>query len=174
MKEMLNAKEVAEYLDIHEKQLYRLVKERKIPATRLTGKWLFPKALIDECIMKSARERVGIPLNDSISENQVVIAGTNDPALELLIKNANLQNPRYPVLLISNLGGVAGLSALQRRICHVAACNLLDLETGKYNSTFIKRTFPELDVVILNLAYREQGLLLKRGNPLGIKTLRCR
>ena len=120
MREMLNAKEVAEYLDIHEKQLYRLVKERKIPATKITGKWLFPKALIDECIMKSARERVVIPFNESISENQVVIAGTNDPALELLIKNTNLQNPRYSVLLISALGSVAGLSALQKRNCHVA------------------------------------------------------
>ncbi len=171
MKEMLNAKEAAEYLDIHEKQLYRLTKDRKIPATKLTGKWLFPKALIDECIMKSAKERVGIPFNEGVSENQVVIAGTNDPALELLIRNTNLQNPRYSVLLISNMGSVAGLSALQRRNCHAAACNLLDLETGKYNSTFIKMTFPELNVVILNLAYREQGLLLKTGNPLGIKTL---
>ena len=50
MKEMFNAKEVAEYFDIHEKQLYRRVKERKIPATKITGKWLFPKASIDEFI----------------------------------------------------------------------------------------------------------------------------
>ena len=83
MKEMLNAKDVGEYLDINERQVYRLVKERILPARKLTGKWLFPKALIDECIMKSARERIGAPFIESMSENQVVVAGADDPALEL-------------------------------------------------------------------------------------------
>ena len=60
-KEMLTTKEVAEYLSVNEKQVYRLIKEKKIPATRITGKWLFPKNLIDEWIMTSARESVSAP-----------------------------------------------------------------------------------------------------------------
>ncbi len=60
MKEMLTTKEVAEYLSINEKQVYRLIKEKKIPATRITGKWLFPKNVIDEWVMASARESVNI------------------------------------------------------------------------------------------------------------------
>ena len=60
MKEMLTTKEVAEYLSINEKQVYRLIKEKKIPATRITGKWLFPKNLIDEWVMASARESVSL------------------------------------------------------------------------------------------------------------------
>src|SRR5512136_2152165 len=106
-KEMLSTKEVAEYLSINEKQVYRLIKEKRIPATRITGKWLFPKGLIDEWVMTSARESVSLPTRKSFSESQVVIAGSNDLALELLVKNANLLHPEY-TYSISSLGSLAG------------------------------------------------------------------
>jgi excisionase family DNA binding protein len=170
-KEMLTTKEVAEYLSINEKQVYRLIKEKKIPATRITGKWLFPKGLIDEWIMKSARESVQIPDKQSAQENQVVIAGSNDLALELLAKNATIQHPRF-TYSISNVGSLAGLIALQNGNCHIAASHLLDQETGEYNSSFIKKHFPEMKIVALNLAHREQGLIVRKGNPLGIKSLK--
>jgi excisionase family DNA binding protein len=168
-KEMLSTKEVADYLSINEKQVYRLIKEKRIPATRITGKWLFPKGLIDEWVVNSARESVSIP-KKTASERQVVIAGSNDIALELLVKNTNLLHPEYTVS-ISNVGSLAGLIALKNGNCHIAASHLLDLDTGEYNTTFIKKHFPELKVVILNLAHREQGLIVKKGNSLQIKTL---
>ena len=170
MKEMLTTKEVAEYLSINEKQVYRLIKEKKIPATRITGKWLFPKNVIDEWVMASARESVNISTQRSAPESQVVIAGSNDLALELLAKNTAVQHPRYTIS-ISNVGSLAGLIALQKGNCHIAASHLLDLETGEYNSSFIKKHFSNLKIVLLNLAHREQGLIVKKGNPLGIKTL---
>jgi len=169
-KEMLSTKEVAEYLSINEKQVYRLIKEKKIPATRITGKWLFPKGLIDEWVVNSARESVSGTARKDTSENQVVIAGSNDIALELLVKNTNLLHPDYTIS-ISNVGSLAGLIALKNGNCHIAASHLLDLETGEYNNSFIKKHFPELKVVILNLAHREQGLIVKRGNPFAIKNL---
>src|SRR5512136_2251764 len=169
-KEMLSTKEVAEYLSINEKQVYRLIKEKRIPATRITGKWLFPKGLIDEWVVNSARESVSPPAQKNISENQIVIAGSNDIALELLVKNTNLLHSQYTIS-ISNVGSLAGLIALKNGNCHIAASHLLDLETGEYNNSFIKKHFPELKVVILNLAHREQGLIVKKGNPLGIKSL---
>jgi putative molybdopterin biosynthesis protein len=170
MKEMLTTKEVAEYLSINEKQVYRLIKEKKIPATRITGKWLFPKNVIDEWVMASARESVNISTQRSAPENQVVIAGSNDLALELLAKNTAVQHPRYTIS-ISNVGSLAGLIALQKGNCHIAASHLLDLETGEYNSSFIKKHFSNLKIVLVNLAHREQGLIVKKGNPLGIKTI---
>ena len=48
--DMMNTKEVARYLGIHEKQVYALIREGRIPATRVTGKWVFPRKLIDEWI----------------------------------------------------------------------------------------------------------------------------
>ena len=46
-KEIMNTKEVAPYLEIHEKQVYALIKEGKIPCTKATGKWIFPRHIID-------------------------------------------------------------------------------------------------------------------------------
>lgn len=171
MKEMLTTKEVAEYLSINEKQVYRLIKEKKIPATRITGKWLFPKNLIDEWVMASARESVNLSSPRSSPENQVVIAGSNDLALELLAKNTTVRYPRYTIS-ISNVGSLAGLIALQKGNCHVAASHLLDLETGEYNSPFIKKHFSNLKIVLMNLAHREQGLIVRKGNPLDIRTIK--
>jgi putative molybdopterin biosynthesis protein len=169
-KEMFTTQEVAEYLSINEKQVYRLIKEKKIPATRVTGKWLFPKCLVDEWVIASARENIGAP-KPRPPQNQVVIAGSNDIALELLTKTVNLRHPSYTVS-VSNVGSLAGLIALQNGSCHVAASHLLDLETGEYNSSFIRKHFPELKVTVLNLSYREQGLIVKRENPLGIASLK--
>jgi putative molybdopterin biosynthesis protein len=119
--------------------------------------------------MISARESISTPQN--ALENQMVIAGSNDIALELLIKNTTLQNPRYTIS-VSNVGSLPGLIALKHGNCHIAASHLLDLETGEYNSMFIKKHFPEMKIVLLNVAHREQGLIVKKGNPLGIKTLK--
>jgi len=169
-KEMLTTKEVAEYLSINEKQVYRLIKERKIPATRITGKWLFPRQLVDEWVMNSARENVGSRLQKKPLDNQVVIAGSNDLALELLAKSVHLQSSEYTIS-ISNIGSLGGLVALQHGSCHIAASHLLDEQTGEYNIPAIKRHFPDLDVKVLNLCYREQGLIVKRNNPMEIQSL---
>jgi putative molybdopterin biosynthesis protein len=168
---MFTTKEVAEYLSINEKQVYRLIKDKRIPATRITGKWLFPKNLIDEWVITSARESITIPNKRGAPDNQLVIAGSNDLALELLTKTVSLQHPRYTIS-ISNVGSLAGLIALQNGNCHIAASHLLDLETGEYNSSFIRKHFPNLKIVLLNLAYREQGLIVRKGNPQGITTLK--
>ena len=55
--EMMNTKDVAAYLGINEKQVYALIKAGRIPGTRVTGKWVFPKKLIDEWIETERPER---------------------------------------------------------------------------------------------------------------------
>ncbi len=169
--EMLTTKEVAEYLSINEKQVYRLIKEKRIPATRITGKWLFPKKLIDDWLIKSAQENLEIPRRSISSGHEVVIAGSNDLALELLAKNVNNLSPAL-LVSISNVGSLGGLIALQNGNCHIAAAHLLDTETGEYNSSFIRKHFPELKVTVQTLAHREQGLIVRKGNPLRIKGLK--
>ncbi len=170
-KELLTTKELAEYLRVNEHQIYRLIKENRLPATRITGKWLFPRELIDEWISTDARKSLK-DVNTQVSlDRQVVIAGSNDLALELLAKETYLQHQNFTVSL-SSVGSLAGLVALRNGACHIAASHLLDTETGEYNSPYIKKLFPDLKVTALNLAHREQGLVLKRGNPLGIKSLK--
>ena len=168
--EMLTTEDLAEYLRINKNQIYRLIKRKKLPATRVTGKWLFPKELIDEWIIDSAKERVVGKQAPISLDRQIVVAGSNDLALEFLVKNANIRNPGVTVSL-SNIGSLAGLVALRNGTCHIAATHLLDAETGEYNKPYIKNNFSDFKVTILNLVHREQGIIVKRGNPLGVKTL---
>jgi len=100
-------------------------------------------------------------------ENTIVCIGSHDNALDLL---ANVLRKRYPGLSLSSahVGSMGGLMALKRGESHVAGTHLLDEETGEYNVAFIKKVLPGRKIILMNLVYREQGLLVLRGNPKGI------
>lgn len=81
-KEMLTTDDISEYLHIGKRQIYRLIKE-KIPATRITGKWLFPKQLIDEWIIASAKEMIRGKQKQISSETQAVNAERRSCAVKV-------------------------------------------------------------------------------------------
>jgi putative molybdopterin biosynthesis protein len=103
-------------------------------------------------------------------ENAIVIIGSHDLALDVL---ANRLHQMYPerTLSSSNVGSLGGLVALSRGEAHLAGSHLLDEETGEYNISYVKRILAGKEVVILHLVYREQGLMVAKGNPKGLKNL---
>ena len=54
--DMMTIKEGASCLKMTEKTIYRLAKERKIPAFKIGGNWRFKKQAIDEWIEKNMYE----------------------------------------------------------------------------------------------------------------------
>lgn len=98
------------------------------------------------------------------------IAGSHDLALDLLIGQLRRSAPELSVTS-SNVGSLAGLMALERGEAHLAGCHLIDEETGEYNLPFVRRILPGDEVVLVNLVYRQQGLMVARGNPMGIQGL---
>lgn len=169
-KEMLNTKEVASYLKINEKQVYRLIKEKRIPATRITGKWIFPKRLIDEWIIESASQNIGKRVERELGDH-IVVMGSNDFTIELLSHELSRRFPEFS-LSLSNVGSIGGLIALSRGNSHVASCHLLDPDTGEYNLPYLPRYLPEVETTVVNLIYRDLGLILRPGNPLGISGIK--
>jgi putative molybdopterin biosynthesis protein len=93
-----------------------------------------------------------------------VITGSHDIALDVL---ANHLRKKYPNATLSSahVGSLGGLSALKRGEAHCAGTHLLDEETGDYNVSYIKRLLAGRPVVLVNLVYREQGLIVAPGNP---------
>lgn len=168
---MMNTKEVAEYLNINEKLVYKLIKEKRIPGTRVTGKWTFPKRLIEEWIIESAKENIGITNKVKELKDHIVIMGSNDFGIELLSHELTKRFPEY-TLSFSNVGSLEGLIALGRGSCHLAGCHLFDPETGQYNVPYVTRYLPKMKTTVINLVYRDMGLIVKPDNPLkffGIK-----
>ena len=103
-------------------------------------------------------------------ENAIVVIGSHDLALDVL---ANRLHQQYPerTLSSSNVGSLGGLVALSRGEAHLAGSHLLDEETGEYNISYVKRVLAGKEVVLLHLVYREQGLMVAKGNPKGLRGL---
>ena len=117
-------------------------------------------------------QRIHVELLNSLEqiENAIVVVGSHDLALDVL---ANRLHRQYPdrSLSSSNVGSLGGLVAISRGEAHLAGSHLLDEETGEYNVPYVKRLLAGKEVVILHLVYREQGLMVAKGNPKGLKGL---
>jgi putative molybdopterin biosynthesis protein len=169
MKMLLSTKEVAELLDVNEKMIYNLIAEKKLPATKITGKWLFPRHLVEQWIENSTVNRPVAPGSLPAYHGLLIIAGSNDILLERTI---SLFNRRYPehVAVQGNLGSLGGLRALAKSLCHMAASHLLQEADEEYNFKFAREELGELPAVV-NFCLREQCLLLQKGNPKQIKSV---
>jgi len=74
-------------------------------------------------------------------------------------------------LTSANVGSQGGLIALRRGEAHLAGSHLLNTESGEYNVSYIRQYMPDIPIRLVALVRREQGLLIKRRNPKGIKGL---
>ncbi len=93
---------------------------------------------------------------------EVRFAGSHDLSVELLRSRLGARRP--PVrLAITFSGSLEGLVALARGEADVAGCHLLDEDTGDYNAPFVRRLLPGRPVVLVTLASRQQGFMLRPG-----------
>jgi putative molybdopterin biosynthesis protein len=103
-------------------------------------------------------------------DHTILCTGSHDLAIGILEDQLKLRYPKVKIAA-ANVGSLGGLLALQRGETHIAGSHLLDPETGTYNIRDIKRTIPKTSVVLVHLAQREQGILVRRGNPKSIGSL---
>ena len=103
--------------------------------------------------------------------NTIVMVGSHDLTLDIL---ANLLAKFHPPIYFSShsVGSLGGILAIRDGICHMAGSHLLDPETGEYNFPYIRKYLNETKVRIIHLVDREQGLVVRKGNPKEIQGLR--
>ena len=170
--ENMNTKEVARYLSIHEKQVYALIKGKRIPATRVTGKWVFPKKLIDEWIESNAKSGLEQVREKSKGQGGGLLAsGSNDPILDMLQTYMKKTYPEFYVFS-ANTGSTEGLKALNMGYTDIAWSHLWDPISGEYNIPFLSTYLPNIKAVVVNLFQRELGFLLAPDNPLQIRSFK--
>jgi putative molybdopterin biosynthesis protein len=166
--EMMNTKDVAKYLGIHEKQVYALIKSKRIPSTRVTGKWVFPKKLIDGWIESNAQKSLGQAREKSRRiEGALLASGSNDPILDILHTYMRNLYPEF-YIFTANIGSTDGLKALNKGYTDIAWSHLFDPKTGEYNIPFLPNYVPDIKPVVVNLFCRDLGFLVTAKNPLGI------
>lgn len=105
---------------------------------------------------------------ESDEPHTLIALGSHDLGLERLgedIGGAHVGLVSVPV------GSLDGLIALRQGLCDIAGCHLFDDERDEYNTPFLRHLFPDIPVLAVTLAYREQGLIAAPGNPLGLRTV---
>lgn len=106
-------------------------------------------------------------------DNTIMVIGSHDMTIDLLANLLHAQSPEQ-TLSSAHVGSLGGLLALQRGEAHLAGSHLLDEETGDYNRESIARLLTPhgIPVVLLGFVNRVQGLIVPKGNPKSITTLR--
>jgi len=117
-----------------------------------------------------AGEKIQVHLYRSRAEigKTILAIGSHDLTLDLMAQFLAEHDRR---LASANVGSQGGLIALRRGEAHLAGSHLLDVETGEYNISYIRQYMPNIPVKVMALVGREQGLILRRGNPKRIKSL---
>jgi len=103
-------------------------------------------------------------------EGTLVVLGSHDNTIDLL---ATLLRRRDHRLRLSSghVGSLGGLMALRQGRAHLGGSHMLDPETNTYNVPFIQRYLAGVPLKLINLAWREQGLMVAPGNPKSIQTI---
>lgn len=167
MVQLLNTREIADYLRLKQRKVYDLVQRGEIPCTRVGGKWLFPKDQIDhwlaarggggDAVIRAGGARTGAA--------PPVIAGSHDPWLEWCVAESNCG------LALMGGGSLNGLERLATGEAVAGGLHALDTASGEHNVPFVERRLGDQDVVVVEWARRQQGLVVAAGNPLGLRSV---
>lgn len=155
----LSTEQAAAYLHLGERKLYELAANGEVPCSKVTGKWLFPRAALDQWIAAGLRQPDGL----SLAPPPPIIGGSHDPLLEWAVRRSDSGLALMPE------GSESGLQRLARTEVAMAAIHLHARGADEAtNEAAVAATAGLNDAVVIGFAAREQGLVLATGNPLAL------
>lgn len=104
-------------------------------------------------------------------KNTLVVIGSHDITLDILADEIR-RGGKDIRISSGNVGSLGGLMAIKKGVCHLGGAHLLDTETGEYNLSYIKKYLKNMKVSIFHLVLRDQGLIIPKNNPKGIKGIK--
>lgn len=162
--ELLTTAEAADYLRLKERKLYELVADRQIPCTKVTGKWLFPRADLDRWLLAGMARPHGV----MPAEPPPIVGGSHDPLLQWALSES------HAGLAILPEGSEAGYRRLLKGEVLAAAIHFHDQDDPEKDANLdvVSNEQTLYDGVLVGFATREQGLIVATGNPRGLTHLR--
>jgi putative molybdopterin biosynthesis protein len=161
--QLFTTAEAAQYLRLKERKIYEMVADGTVPCTKVTGRWLFPKAELDHWLASSVTRPAGM----SRPQPAPIIAGSHDPLLEWAMRESNCG------LATLAVGSEAGFNRFIEGETIAATMHLHALEDPEAdaNVAAVAGRNDMQDAVLVAFCRREQGFLLTPGNPLKIATI---
>lgn len=152
----MSVKQVASYLQINEKKVYALVGDGMIPASKITGKWLFPKDLVDQWLLESC--------HGGLLTDRMLIAGSDDPLLyRAIVRTAN-EFQASALISFTPTVTQLGLTLLARRRADLCGMSWGPAEESHQRHPALIRQYPQHnDWLLVRLFRREQGLIMTPG-----------
>jgi len=149
----LSVKQVAEYLQLNEKKVYTLANDGHIPATKVTGKWMFPRELIDRWMLDSS--------HSGLLKDRLIIAGSDDPLLYRVVNSFAAQIGSHALISYSPTGTGIGLSLLQSQ--RIDVCGMHwgpQAESRMRHPALLQQHAQHRQWVLIRAFQREQGLIV--------------
>jgi len=149
--ELLTTREVAGLLRVKERKVYDLVASGEIPHVRVTGKLLFPRALLDAWLLRHSES------HEAPGTRPDIVAGSHDPLLDWALRESGAGLATFFDGSLDGLERIASGDAI--------AAGLHLVEGHSWNVGHIERRLAGEPVVLIEWAQRDQGLILPPGNP---------
>lgn len=153
----MNVKQVSNYLHLNEKKIYALIGEGHIPATKITGKWMFPKELIDKWMLDST--------HNGLLHDRLIIAGGDDPLLYRVVLALTEALGNKALITYSPSSTRQGLDLLNANKVDVSCIHWgPEQESSRRHPSLLQQYQKHHDWVLIRAFKREQGLMY-RSNP---------
>jgi putative molybdopterin biosynthesis protein len=161
--QLFTTAEAAAYLRLKERKIYEMVAEGTVPCTKVTGRWLFPKAELDQWLASSVTRPPGM----TRPEPAPIVAGSHDPLLEWALRESG---SGLATLAVGSEAGFTRFIAGETMAASIHLHALEDAEADANVAAMASRSDLQ-DAVLIGFCKREQGFLLPPGNPLKIKSI---
>jgi excisionase family DNA binding protein len=161
--QLFTTAEAARYLRLKERKIYEMVAEGTVPCTKVTGRWLFPKAELDHWLASSVTRPAGMIR----PQPAPIVAGSHDPLLEWAMRESGCG------LATLAVGSEAGLARFAAGEAVAAAMHLHALEDPEADANIaaLASRSDMQDAVLIAFCRREQGFLVASGNPMKIRAI---
>lgn len=151
----LTVPELAQLLHVNEKKIYKLAGEGDIPGTKITGKWIFPRHLIEDWVAENSH---GGAMTD-----RLIIAGSDDRLINQVCNNTAIEHQNSALLSYSPCGTRHGLRMLDARRADACFINWGATDPNARRHLGLLRGYKNHGSwVIVRCLQRTQGLILSR------------
>src|SRR3989304_2272454 len=159
--QLFTTAEAASYLRLKERKIYEMVAEGSVPCTKVTGRWLFPKAELDHWLASSVARPNGL----TRPEPAPIVAGSHDPLLDWALRESG---SGIATLAVGSEAGFARFVAGEAMAASMHLHALDDIGADANVAAMANRSDVP-DAVLIAFCRREQGFVVAPGNPLKLK-----
>jgi len=151
----LTVPELAQLLHVNEKKIYQLAGCGEIPGTKVTGKWIFPRRLIDDWLLENS--------HGGVMHDRLLMAGSDDRLVHQICNHAAIDWQQQALVSYSPAGTRHGLRMLDTGRIDACFINWGASEDSARRHLGLLRCYRNhASWVIVRCLQREQGMIIKR------------